>query len=135
MIKIIKITILTVLTVLLFGCGNKNKSIILNYYDFGPQAMSYETLGYSWYEWESHGDGKNEDNIKIVIFDGSLEKAQQKYKDNRDTPVDYRFISKLDALDYLEKNIKEVTQNKELLDISNKLKETKKRILGNQNVH
>ena len=94
--------------------------------------MSYETIGYNWYEWNSHGDEKKEDNIKIVVYGGSLEKAKEEYKDNQSLPVDYRFLSKNEAIDYLERNIKEVQLETDLSELLNKLKETKKRILDNQ---
>lgn len=118
------------LNLFLQACSSSNKAVVLDYYDFGPQAMSYETIGYSWYEWNKHGDENKDDNVKIVVYEGSLESVKEQYKDDKFSAIDYRFITKKEACDYLGKNIAELSKEKDLEMLQRTLKDTKKKIVG-----
>ena len=69
--RVIFISIL--MPTILFNYSDANESgnvVVFGYYDFGPQAMSYEVLGYEWWQWEAHGDsrpGKKYD-IRVIVY-------------------------------------------------------------------
>ena len=93
---------------LMVSCTKTNDVLVLDYNDFGPQAMAYETIGYSWYEWDSHGGEEENHNVKVVIYEGTLEDVKELYKDDKSRPVDYRFINKKDAIKYFQTKIAEL---------------------------
>ncbi len=115
---------------LLSSCVYKEKPIVLDYSDFGPQVLSYETLGFSWYEWNSHGS-KEKDNVKVIVYKNLKSSAHKRYIDSQSPPaVDYRFISHQKAMDYLNKNIEELSQTNEFPEIIKLLKLTKKKLVS-----
>ena len=57
----------------IINCSRPNEpkaAMVLDYYDFGPQAMSYKVLGYSWWQWQSQGDSdpRLRDDIQVVVY-------------------------------------------------------------------
>ncbi|VAW43948.1 hypothetical protein MNBD_GAMMA02-1437 [hydrothermal vent metagenome] len=117
-----------IIIILLSSCVAKKNQIVLDYTDFGPQVLSYETLGFGWYEWNSHGS-KEKDNIKIVIYKNKKSLPLNQYKDSKNSPVvDYRLISYQTALEYLNQNIQNLSQTNEFPEILERLKLTKKKI-------
>jgi len=86
------------------------KTLILKYSDFGPQAMAYETIGQQWWQWQSTGSdnaGATYD-IKVVVYQGMPPQAvAQRYPVNEKTKQDYRYLKLENAMDYLDRNIKE----------------------------
>ena len=125
-----------IILLLLTSCTAEIKPMVLDYDDFGPQVLSYKTLGYGWYEWNSHGS-QEKDNIKIVVYKRNKSFAEKKYKDSQSLPVvDYRFISYESALEYFNQNIKELARTNEFPEIIKQLKLTKKKLKqGFKTVH
>ena len=100
----------------------------MNYDEFGPQAMSFETIGYGWYEWNSHGS-QSMDNIKVVVYRNNKSSVLNQYQDSQSSPaIDYRFIHHQSALDYLNRNIRELSTTNQFPDIVSQLKLTKQKI-------
>ena len=100
-----------------------SNTIVLDYYDFGPQVMSYELIGLGKYQWNSQGpDDPNEnDDVKVVVYRNiSLNEVEKMY------PVierkqDYRYLEYKSALNLL----KQYEQD----PFWNEYKETKERAL------
>ncbi len=113
---------------ILSACAAQEKPIVLDYDDFGPQALSYKTIGFGWYKWNSHGS-KEKHNIKVVIVKNEKSFAFNEYQDSQSSPVvDYRMISYKSALEYLNQSIEELSQTNEFPEIIQQLKLTKRKI-------
>ncbi len=117
------------LLLFLSACNDQSKnSIVLNYQDFGPQAMAWRNIGMEWWQWQAHGDSdpKTKYNIKVVIYRNiTLQKVKSLYPINQDKKQDYRFIEYTETLNYLNRNIQENV----ISDVTERLKLTKRTIL------
>lgn len=97
------------LIVSLTGCAShlEKTTLVLDYSDFGPQAMAYPALGPKKLSWQPQipliaGQGE----IRVVVYrDIGLEELKTVYKVDQDNFVDYRFIEYEDAIKYLDKRI------------------------------
>ena len=117
-----------IILIILSACAIKSDVIVMNYDEFGPQAMSFETIGYGWYEWNSHGS-QSMDNIKVVVYQNNKSSVLNQYQDSQSSPaIDYRFIYHQSALDYLNRNIRELSTTNQFPDIISQLKLTKQKI-------
>ncbi len=100
---------LLVLWVLLTACAShmSKHSIILEYDDFGPQAMAYKIIGKKRMPWAPEipvmiGD----DHIYVVVYKSvDREDLNETFKPDRDHNIDYRFVSYNDAITYLDTQI------------------------------
>lgn len=104
------------LLLLITACSNiplSQKTLVLNYQDFGPQAMAYETLGWQWWQWQSPAEQMSlEANIKVVVYrDISLKKVEANYPVIAEKNQDYRYINYTAAMDYLNTHIQDMQQN------------------------
>ena len=94
--------------------ANESESItILNYYDFGPQAMSYELIGYEWWQWEPYVDHRPDTryNVKVIVYRNiSLEKIKELYPVIKHIHQDYRYLKYDKAVKYLEDKIEEIKE-------------------------
>jgi hypothetical protein len=103
-------SVFILITVFLFaGCAAKHEThaetVVLSYYELGPQVAVHELIGYEWYQWNSHGDSDPNkfDDVKVVIYRNiPLEKVKEMY------PVivgkqDYRYLDYEAAINYLNK--------------------------------
>ncbi|NIV03738.1 MAG: hypothetical protein GWN59_03690, partial [Calditrichae bacterium] len=93
-------------------CYKKNIHI-LNYDDFGVQAMAYELIGYQWYQWKNHGESRPQKapDIKVIVYkDISPKVVRRLYPVDAHKRQDYRYIGYMDALNYLNRKIKELEE-------------------------
>ncbi|MBI3898981.1 MAG: hypothetical protein HY308_11900 [Gammaproteobacteria bacterium] len=110
------------------GQSADQKTVVLNYEDFGPQAMAYELLGMEWWQWLPHGDSRPTTyDIKVVVYrNGTLDDVKHQYPTVAEKEQDYRYLAYPEALQYLDKNIKENV----LQPVTDKLKLTREKIVG-----
>lgn len=99
--------VLLLIIICTVGCADtpKANSTVFNYSDFGPQVMSYEMIGYEWYQWDSQGpDGPNQsDDVKVVVYRNvPLEQIKEKYPVIEEKQ-DYRYLEYSLALEHLNK--------------------------------
>ena len=119
---------------IIFGCKNTPKQyLVLDYEDFGPQAMAWETFGMQWWQWDNIGDSDPnfKYDIKVVVYrDIPLMKIQLLFPVNSEKRKDFRYIDYSEAIKYLDKNIKELDGINEdwAAVLKQRLMETKKRI-------
>jgi hypothetical protein len=107
----IKFIVTAYLTVLVAGCHPPDEPyIVLDYTDFGPQAMAYELIGFQWWQWESHGDSNPNTtyNIKVIVYkDIPLQDIQTLFPIKPEQKQDYRYLEYSKALAYLSENLKD----------------------------
>ena len=95
-----------------FSCSTQQKLdyTILEYNDFGPQAMAHELIGMNWWQWLEPGGFEPSDtfDIQVIVYcDGRLLDIERRFPVDKTTQKDYRYITKNDAIDYLNGHIKE----------------------------
>lgn len=91
----------------------KTNILLLNYSDFGPQVMTYELIGYEWNQWKSEGHKLPDDvEVKVVVYRNKAESAIKKEYPVIRGKSDYRYIEYNQAMQFLEKNIKEIEEYK-----------------------
>src|ERR1035437_3141920 len=88
------------------GCAHRSPhTLVLPYSDFGPPAAAFEAIGEEWYQWNSQGPDRPEqyDNVRVVVYDGlQLEQVQQAFPVVKGKLQDYRYVSLLQAMTYLD---------------------------------
>ena len=99
--------VLTTLVLVFSGCAFFNKPqnhiVILEYADFGPQAMAYPLLGKDKTLAASTLDDKP---IFVVVYSNiPLKQVKKKYPSKPNNFVEYRYLERDVALDYLKDNI------------------------------
>jgi hypothetical protein len=84
-------------------------STVLPYGSFGPQAMSYEVLGFEWWQWQPHGDSRpREYDVHVVVYcNSSTDEIARRYPVDRKAERDYRYITYERALIFLDENIQQ----------------------------
>jgi len=99
--------------------------IVLDYSDFGPQAMAYELIGFQWWQWEKPCCSEPDSiyNIKVVVYkDIALNEVKALFPVNPEQQQDYRYLEYSKAVSYLNQHI----QDDEMPSL---LKETKRKIV------
>ena len=86
------------------------KYVILDYEDFGPQAMAHSLIGMQWWQWQDHGSPNAGTlyDIKVIVHPDSLTKDVK--KDFPIAPIqhlDYRYVTFKNAQSYLDHHIAE----------------------------
>lgn len=82
----------------------------LKYDNFGPQAMTHELIGMNWRQWLEPGGFQPKDtfDIQVVVYcDGQRLDIEKRFSVDTTTQKDYRYITKNDAIGYLNGHIKE----------------------------
>ena len=88
------------------------RTLVLPYDAFGPQAAAYSLIGFEWYQWDSHGDSNpnTKYDVRVVVYRGiPLDQVRKQF------PVilgqqDYRYLSYHDALAYCDRLLREYSQ-------------------------
>jgi hypothetical protein len=110
------------------GCATTHcNTLVLQYRDFGPQAMSYNTIGMEWWQWDNHGDSNPyyQYDIKVVVYrDIPLHQAEKAYPVVKEKEQDYRYLSYDKAMAYLDSQIQEDV----IQELTAQLRETKSQI-------
>ncbi|HUV59856.1 MAG TPA: hypothetical protein VMW09_07060 [Desulfatiglandales bacterium] len=125
-----------------------NQILIKDYSDFGTQAMCYDLIGYQRYQWNNDGnpDPRKEYNIQVVVYkDIDLVKVKKIYPVSKIMKRDYRYVEHNKALEYLDKQIKQIKELKKIASAQKKdvvfgqllirLQNTKKEIVTNLKQH
>lgn len=84
--------------------------VVLDYRDFGPQAAAYEAIGMEWWQWERHGDADptRTDDVRVVVYrDLPLRRVKRAYPVVPAERQDYRCLAYDEAMEYLDRRIKE----------------------------
>lgn len=123
-----RIIAIGMLVVLLSHCASRleKNSIVLEYADFGPQAMAYPVIGPKRMPWAPDtpvliGEGK----IYVVVFQNlELEQIEDKYNPDPEANIDYRFLRYQDAMRYLDAQI----ANNILAKVTRQLEQTRTNI-------
>lgn len=93
------------------GCSaTGRKTMVLKYHDFGPQAAAFETIGMSWWQWDSHGGSRPGDHcdVKVVVYrDIPLQRVKEAYPVLKEKKQDYRYLTYARAMAYPDKHIRE----------------------------
>ncbi|KHD06928.1 hypothetical protein PN36_23915 [Candidatus Thiomargarita nelsonii] len=102
-------------------------ALVLDYSDFGPQAMAYELIGFQWWQWEKPCCSEPDSiyNIKVVVYkdkDIALNEVKALFPVNPEQQQDYRYLEYSKAVSYLTEHI----QDDEMPSL---LKETKRKIV------
>src|SRR5690349_5586495 len=79
-------------------------STVLPYGSFGPQAMSYEVLGFEWWQWQPHCDPQPRDyDVRVVVYcNASTDEIARLYPVDHNAERDYRYITYHRALSFLD---------------------------------
>lgn len=121
--------IIVLLLASLMACASppSDRTLVLRYSDFGPQAMAYHLLGPNRLPWDPDTPifvGHNA--VRIVIYrDINLKTVKSLYPSDKPGNIDYRYVSYQDALRYLDAKI----HHNLLIRITQKLKNTRDQII------
>ena len=105
--------------------------IMMEYKDFGPQAMAYDFIGYERRQWKStDGNQQNKKHpIKIVVYtEAEKNNAIAKFPIDLDARQDFRYVSVDAAREYLEENLADIKGEATLDVLSQTLEKTKTRL-------
>lgn len=109
--------------------GNgRQKVLVLDYQDFGPQVLAREMLGMEWWQWQEHGDPDPAAryDIKVAVYkDIPLAEVKNKYPVEPEQKKDVRYLEYQNALNFLDKKITENVME----DVTGTLKKTRKKIV------
>lgn len=99
----------------LTACVSKveSNSVVLDYDEFGPSAMSYSLVGYPWWQWlpEGGSNPKARYDIKVVVYkDVPLKRVEAVYPVSENQEKDYRYVTRDDAIQYLDKSLEMVRE-------------------------
>ena len=93
------------------GAEDDNSRVaVFEYADFGPQAASWQVLGFEWWQWMPHGDSNpaTRYDVKVVVYkDVDLAAVQDLYPLDTGSNRDFRYVAYQKAVDYLERAIAE----------------------------
>ncbi len=105
----IKIPLFLVALLLIPGCANEEDNyLVLEYGDFGPQVMAWETLGGQWWQWDANAQSEPalENAIHVVVYDDiPISKIQERFPVNKLKHQDFRYLDARTSLRYLNRNI------------------------------
>jgi hypothetical protein len=92
-------------------------TLVLDYDDFGPQAMAFGLLGMQWWQWEAGGSWEPGDrfDIRVVVYRGITLAAVQAEYPTVEGRADYRYVSYDDAMAYFERSMAEIEDEDEPL--------------------
>lgn len=97
---------------LVSGCEDSSRRyMVVDYRDFGPQSMAYDTFGKGWWQWGNHGDSdpSSEYDIKVVVYRRiPRQEVQSLFPVVKQENKDFRYIEYQEAIDYLEQNAEEL---------------------------
>ena len=93
--------------------SEEDKFIELNYLDFGPQILAWETIGMNWWQWQATG-GSDPDkfyDIKVIVYrDISKAQVEAKFAVDPQQNQDFRYLHYTAAVSYLTEKISELTE-------------------------
>jgi hypothetical protein len=121
---------LSALLLSLFACATQGagETLLLQYEDFGPPSAAHELIGMDWWQWQDHADSRpRRYDIKVVVYRFmELPQVRRLFPSDPARELDYRYVSYLDAMDYLERMIEENA----IESLTSQLQSTRTRILS-----
>ncbi len=95
------------------SCSPCAHTIVLAYDDFGPQVMSYESIGMDWNQWKSEGHELPDDvEVKVVVYrDVELNEIKKQFPVIRGKS-DYRYFEYARAIQYFQEQLRQVESYK-----------------------
>lgn len=105
-------------------------TLVLDYDDFGPQAMSFGLIGMSWWQWADGGSWEYGDrfDVRVVVHRGIPESAVRAQYPTVEGRSDYRYVSYDDAMAYFDRNIADIEGEPSLEGLRAELRATQARI-------
>lgn len=106
-------------------------TVVLDYDDFGPSALSFSLLGNAWWQWMPEGGGnpRTRFDVKVVVYkDVALDEVKAAYPVSAVAQRDFRYVSSADALTYLDGAIHETQGFEEGRAVMGRLQATRSRI-------
>lgn len=102
--------------------------IVLDYEDFGPQAIANEVIGSEWWQWQSHGDSRPaEYDIKVIVYRYvDFDNVKKQYPVDPEQKKDFRYLEYKNALSYLDEKINENV----IEQVTKTLQETREKIIA-----
>ncbi len=86
---------------------------VLDYKNFGVQAMAHELLGFQWYQWNNHGDPDPNAtyDIKVVVYNNILPgKVKELYPVVSALEQDFRYVEYSRAVQYFDRQIQQIDE-------------------------
>ncbi len=86
---------------------------VLDYENFGVQAMAHDLIGFQWYQWNSHGDPDPTAtyDIKVIVYNNiPLRKVKELYPVIRELRQDFRYVEYTKTLQYFDKQIIQIDE-------------------------
>jgi len=78
--------------------------VVLSYRAFGPQVFAHEVIGQEWWQWDTTGNKPDQKySILVVVYwEQSLLEVMEKYPVVQEEKKDFRYLSRDEALKYLD---------------------------------
>jgi hypothetical protein len=105
-------------------------TLVLDYYDFGPQAMAAALIGMSWWQWEAGGSWEIDDrfDVRVVVHRGiTTQEVMAEYPTVKGQ-ADYRYVSYDDAMAFFDEHIAEIEGEPSLERLQAELRATQARV-------
>jgi hypothetical protein len=86
---------------------------VLDYKNFGVQAMAHELLGFQWYQWNNHGDPDPNAtyDIKVVVYNNIPPgKVKELYPIISALEQDFRYVEYSRAMQYFNRQIQQIDE-------------------------
>ncbi|MCC6993759.1 MAG: hypothetical protein IT370_03915 [Deltaproteobacteria bacterium] len=108
------------------------RMMVLDYFDFGPQAMAFPLLGMAWWQWADCAcfEPGDEMTIRVVVYRGVSKRAAQRRYPVVKNQSDYRHVSYRAALRFLDEQLADLGDPSELPELRAELAATRRRILA-----
>lgn len=86
---------------------------ILPYSAFGPQVASSELIGMEWWQWDTHGDGRDREYpIKVVVYwNQTREEAAKRHPVDQAKLQDFRYVEYSKAVAHMRKVIRDFKES------------------------
>jgi hypothetical protein len=112
LLRLYRLIALTISCYLLASCAMTGKTddgnfIVLNYQDFGPQAMAEELLGPEYWQWDSGQYSQPQKfDIKVVVYRNmNLDAVKLTFPVNKNQKKDFRYVEYKVAMQWYDRQI------------------------------
>jgi hypothetical protein len=112
LLRLYRLIALTISCYLLASCAMTGKTdngnfIVLNYQDFGPQAMAEELLGPEYWQWDSGQYSQPQKfDIKVVVYRNmNLDVVKLTFPVNKNQKKDFRYVEYKVAMQWYDRQI------------------------------
>jgi hypothetical protein len=96
---------------MLASCASRisRSTLVLDYADFGPQAMAYRVIGPKNHQWDPQTPIPfGAEGVRVVVYRNiELEEVKHHFPVNPERHQDYRYLHYADAVEYLDARIRQ----------------------------